>query len=972
MNINFFTKIFFRSPVYSLTQIEPLLNDNNESNILNDKYILYSIYLSSPNLFFQIHESSINKKNLYPTLLKYVGRIGYRTLPFGGFSGMGLISSEYTKNKNLHIIINNVKIVSQLDYSTAYKLNNYFHNTKNENNTYSLNPSIIFTHGKYRYINFFIDENGNHNYDYTTFNSNHCVKKIFKEITNKKSLSSIINEISVIYDNNAVNELINEMIFDNILVSEFSPYTIGEYNNIYCDLIKKFDEYDVNDKIKLQYFFQKKLIRKNIITKNDNLLYVNTFFYTNNKLSKNQHLTIKKSIDILNNILIRFPPDDYPDINNFKKRFEKRFEGKTVSLLKALDPEKGINYLSNGYSFSEDIKSIDTFFLRRINRNLDNQTLFITENDWEKIVTLPITHSITNSPTGCARISLYTKNNTDFSYIRSISPHSPLRILTRFTNSNEEVHELCKEISDFEDSISGDVIFAEIDYLPNLNQGNLINRTVFRKHKIIIHSKNSSEYCIPINDLYLKINNEELILFSRKLKKQIIPCFSNALEIDKDSNPPIISFLFDYYHSQYNHTIGSLDFNKYHKFYKHIPRIMFNNIILKKETWQVSVNDFITNNINSAINSFDKNRARLNIPSFFEFSIGDIDTFIDSTKKEMVRFFLTELNKHKQLIISESLLQSFNSILLSKKKEELNNEFFIPFKNHNFRKKQNNYFFTYNKQKSQRYFIPNTEWIYYKIYINKSFYIKFLLMLKKKLASLFSKNIIHCFFYLTFSDPDFHIRLRLNINTDNYNFINNEISILIKKLYQENYIIDVSLNTYIREIERYGAENIKTIEEIFCVDSIISLDFIDHSNKTQTNTWIYSLKLSLTYINFVFTEIEDKIFFIKNMKEKLSSILTHSKHNTQWINEEYQKYFSEIKSCINDNSIINHQNKKKLELLINKLDTTHYTLPYYIENIIHMHVTRITCSENRLYELLIYSTLYKIINYDFHHLNRLQ
>lgn len=62
MNINFFTKFFFRSPVYSLTQIEPLLNDNNESNILNDKYILYSIYLSSPNLFFQIHESSINKR----------------------------------------------------------------------------------------------------------------------------------------------------------------------------------------------------------------------------------------------------------------------------------------------------------------------------------------------------------------------------------------------------------------------------------------------------------------------------------------------------------------------------------------------------------------------------------------------------------------------------------------------------------------------------------------------------------------------------------------------------------------------------------------------------------------------------------------------------------------------------------------------------------------------------------------------
>ena len=98
-------------------------------------------------------------------------------------------------------------------------------------------------------------------------------------------------------------------------------------------------------------------------------------FTQTTKPSKNQHLTIKKSIDILNNILIRFPPDDYPDINNFKKRFEKRFEGKTVSLLKALDPEKGINYLSNGYSFSEDIKSIDTFFLRRINRNLDNQTL---------------------------------------------------------------------------------------------------------------------------------------------------------------------------------------------------------------------------------------------------------------------------------------------------------------------------------------------------------------------------------------------------------------------------------------------------------------------------------------------------------------------------------------------------------------------------------------------------------------------
>ncbi|UZU00164.1 lantibiotic dehydratase [Chryseobacterium fluminis] len=531
---------------------------------MNDKFLTYSIYLSSPSLYFHLINEKNENEKLKNTLTKYISRIGYRTIPFGAFSGVGLIKTKYDKNNDGKLTIKDKYTKSLLDLSLSYKRNIYLSsNTNYEDYKFSVNPTVKYNKGKYRYVDFKVDANGNLNCSYTSFNSNSYIKKIFALMNKGKTITEVIYSIvdeAVEYED--ANNFINELIESKILISDFEPSTIGfdglqKSNDKINSFLGKIDNLNFNDRIKIQYSIQKRQTENGNISQNDNLLYVNTFFSSEGSFSNKQISLIKQSIDILNEFLIRFKQDEFFAINDFKNKFERRFEEEPVSILDALDPEKGIVYSSNK-SIENVFELMDSFFLKKINNNLDNKVAYINDIELNQILKLKKTHQTDRSPTGCARVSLYKENDSDFIYIKSLSPHSPTRVLSRFTNANEEIHALCLEIANYEDNEFSETILAELDFLPNIYQGNILNRSRFRKYRIIIHSKENSKYCIPINDLFLKIHNGELVIISKKLKKIIIPSFSTALDVNKSDILPMIKFLVDYYYSQFNHTIGFL------------------------------------------------------------------------------------------------------------------------------------------------------------------------------------------------------------------------------------------------------------------------------------------------------------------------------------------------------------------------------------------------------------------------------
>ena len=126
-------------------------------------------------------------------------------------------------------------------------------------------------------------------------------------------------------------------------------------------------------------------------------------------------------------------------------------------------------------------------------------------------------------------------------------------------------------------------------------------------------------------------------------------------------------------------------------------------------------------------------------------------------------------------------------------------------------------------------FFPGSKWIYLKIYTGVNSADKILAdLFYPFICKLLKTNIIEKFFFIRYTDPEFHLRLRLKLfdieqyslfyKLFNENILENNIGGLIWKL---------QIDTYIQEIERYGVETIDFVENVFFEDSLNVINIIN-------------------------------------------------------------------------------------------------------------------------------------------------
>ena len=120
-----------------------------------------------------------------------------------------------------------------------------------------------------------------------------------------------------------------------------------------------------------------------------------------------------------------------------------------------------------------------------------------------------------------------------------------------------------------------------------------------------------------------------------------------------------------------------------------------------------------------------------------------------------------------------------------------------------------------------RIFIPGSEWIYFKLYTGTKTADA---ILKNDLHSfcreMINSGIIDKWFFIRYTDPDFHIRLRLHLNeVRDFSCIFNRFFVALQPLVKAGFMWNIQCDTYQREMERYGRNTISMIEDIFCIDS---------------------------------------------------------------------------------------------------------------------------------------------------------
>lgn len=267
-----------------------------------------------------------------------------------------------------------------------------------------------------------------------------------------------------------------------------------------------------------------------------------------------------------------------------------------------------------------------------------------------------------------------------------------------------------------------------------------------------------------------------------------------------------------------------------------------------------------------------------------------------------------------------------------------------------------------------RVFIPGSNWVYLKIYLGENMADKVLSYeIYSLIKTLKNRHLIIKWFFIRYSDPAFHLRIRFLIdNSYSFGEVMYILNLKMKNLVKKKAIWKVQFDTYNREIERYNKIVIEDVETLFYLDSDCILSIIKSISKMDENfRWMISLNLvdnllsnfhySLTKKMDIMSEIYDSFrleFKLDNDSIKqlnslyrrhkyiIESVLDYSCSDKQFL---YLYKITKVSSC---------KMLPVINLICDKLKNKN-EINLAIKSYLHMTLNRIFISNNRLYELII-------------------
>ncbi|QIK61410.1 hypothetical protein G7050_16790 [Dysgonomonas sp. HDW5A] len=279
----------------------------------------------------------------------------------------------------------------------------------------------------------------------------------------------------------------------------------------------------------------------------------------------------------------------------------------------------------------------------------------------------------------------------------------------------------------------------------------------------------------------------------------------------------------------------------------------------------------------------------------------------------------------------------------------------------------------------KRIFVPGSDWFYIKLYLGSNYADRILIKyIKPLINSCFEKNLIEKWFFIRYNDPDSHLRIRLLLKDKK--FTGQIISLFYNQIYPlitDEIIWKVQIETYNRELERYGNFLIEEAESIFFLDSECILAILEYLTRISNKDyrWVISLKMIDSFLNNFHLDLLKKQELIKNIGNSFKTEFGFNKYNSKQFNIKYRTNKSKIHLCfensmsdpvLSDLNVFIEDKSHKLNDIVQKIYTKSkekLTIDEIITNIIpsylHMMLNRLFISRNRIFELVLYDFMYR-------------
>ncbi|WP_313385948.1 lantibiotic dehydratase [Chishuiella sp.] len=992
LHLSDFDRYIIRQPVFSFNS---LFNEEFKTKNLDDIIIFFlnneifksSIYWSSPEIYDRMIKYSNNELNkidkfrLENTLKKYILRCTTRTIPFGTFAGVSILTI------NDYVVSNTISDIelrkAQIDRALLSIIINKIENipTIIECLKYHINPTISLHYSKYRYIGLSEGE-----YHINTVEQNELIDLLYFNISKKSlTISEIIELLPIEYTFEEKKKFIIELIeiqFFNSEISEtlyqqeelefiegfLEKQSTSEDSLFLINLVKtlKYLIETINNtpinSIPFEQLENAKAMFKKIDINQKSLFHIDfkkTNLQSDNQLNEGLMKDIKQAIKTL--YYLDKGVQVSQTLEDFKRKFNEVYELSEKPLMEVLDLEIGLGFpiggsMGNHYydSFIDEI--IEPHIIHNDYTNWAPEWLIMlieklpnSKNIDLGLLSIPINDEVKPLPPTFYVLGNIIGDNRFF--IQNIGGTSGKTLLGRFTHLDNEIQKLYNDISNFERESDPDVIIADIIYIAQGKIGNVTRPFNTSEFEInIVGESLSKNTKIRLNDLYVSVVNNEVILRSASLNKRVIPRLNNAHNFYQ-SDIAVYKFLASLENQKSNQIDLNLDYKKSRKIY--IPRISYGNIILKRATWIIYDTE-----IQTILQSLDpiflciKLLKENLIPQFVVIVEGDHELFLDTRNTSYIELLIGEMKKSKTIILCEWIFP------IPIEKDQYINQVVIPFKNLDFKKisKHN----VYDKQTiAQKIFYPGSEWVYFKIYCNATYSDTILLELIYPLLSDWLEiGIIKKGYFLRYNDPDYHIRFRILLNDiTNFSIVSGQFYEKSSQMIDQLGIRKIELSTYTREIERYGSSYIENVESFFTYDSqlILSLLFnADFSEDTELRV-LLAVKNIDVLLNVFNNNLFQKLEFCKKMEKSFEK--EFNKKEKRYIYEKYRTISTFLYELMQDNEyneMFDIRNSKLSHLKLKEQN---------IPDIIHMSMNRWFPAKQRLYEYLVYIFVRKYYSY---------
>lgn len=708
--------------------------------------------------------------------------------------------------------------------------------------------------------------------------------------------------------------------------------------------------------------------------------------------------------EVLHRLGQRAEPDA---LELFRHAFTARYDREPVPLLEALDEETGVGFgpAADTLALVRDL-SLDVPIASRSFSGhpalLQGVVDCARRNDMELQLRIsdlpPISDSMPGMPNSFAVMatliarSMEAVRDGHFQMkVSGVWGPGGARYMARFCHADTELDAYVRHHIAQEEACDPDAVYAEVVHLQDERMGNVLCRPLLHQYELVYLGRSGAavDRQLPVSDLLVAVEGGRIVLYSSRLQRRVIPRLTNAHGYTNLQLEPVYRFLCllqrqGVYTGGFSW--GGLDTLAF------LPRVRIGRVVLAVAQWRLTLREIANLAEHDGSRRFldvQEFRRRRGLPRWVVLQDTDQAVPIDLDNALSVEAFVHALKRQSQAVLQE-MYPSPEQACVTGPEGVFYHELIVPFVRNRHAdttqttvvRKSTQVLPTSARRsvtRQARCLPPASDWLYLKLYGGAETLDR---VLTTELPSLlmFASGVVSSWFFLRFSDPCRHLRIRFHGNAD---ALTQELlplaSAIFSPLLASGKIWKIQYDTYEREIERYGGiEGTLLAEDIFFADSEAVLKVLQtlRSEKRSEPRWQIALLGTDMLLSDFHFNMEAKVKLMEHLRAKYHGEFQVGASVKQSFAETFRADRRRLESLLDSGSDRNQQLKlvrHALELrstkvtqagdtldLLAQRGTLHADMWELARSFVHMHINRLLCVSPRQHECILYDFLFRL------------